>query len=447
MATVLVNKAVSFATQAHKRIDQRRKYSQQPYDVHLQAVADLVATVTDDQEMIAAAWLHDVVEDTGVTLEDIEREFGLQVASLVKELTDVSRPGDGNRAARKALDRAHLSEASARAKTIKLADLCDNAVDICQSDPRFGRVYLDEMAALLEILGEGDAGLMEKARNIHAVFTRRLGVPDAVSGSAHRPAGEAKGMEVLAVSRLMNTFRVSDLARPLYSVDETQSDEIAEKTVRTHDCDLIGYRREGVVVKYARVRISSGFARVEARRLIEAGQIVESDASLSVLVHVLTRHDFVFVRAFGQVCGVLARADLERPIGRMWLFGMLTLMEMDFAQRVRTKFPGESWKAYLSPGRLEKAVQLLNERNRRGHAVELVDCLQLSDKASILIQDPELLSEWGFRSKRAAKNAIQDLESFRNNIAHAQDVVTDHWHQIARMTQRFDEALLEFGAG
>src|SRR5262249_6200576 len=81
----------------HRRIDHRRKYSKQPYDVHLKAVAELVAAVTDDPEMIAAAWLHDVVEDTPVTLDDVEKEFGAAVARLVDGLTDVSRPGDGHR--------------------------------------------------------------------------------------------------------------------------------------------------------------------------------------------------------------------------------------------------------------------------------------------------------------------------------------------------------------
>ena len=105
-AKTLVHRAREFATQAHRRIEQTRKYSKQAYEVHLKAVADLVAWVSDDQEMIAAAWLHDTVEDTPATLGDIEREFGSEVAQLVADLTDVSRPGDGNRAARKAIDRA-----------------------------------------------------------------------------------------------------------------------------------------------------------------------------------------------------------------------------------------------------------------------------------------------------------------------------------------------------
>ena len=50
----IVQKAKLFATQAHRRIDQRRKYTKQPYDVHLKAVAEVVSSVTNDEEMIAA---------------------------------------------------------------------------------------------------------------------------------------------------------------------------------------------------------------------------------------------------------------------------------------------------------------------------------------------------------------------------------------------------------
>ena len=160
----LVQKAADFATQSHGRIDQRRKYTGQPYDVHLRSVAQIVESVTSDEEMVAAAWLHDVVEDTPATFLDVEREFGADVAALVADLTDVSRPSDGNRAVRRAIDRAHLAEASARAQTVKLADLIDNCGDICEHDRDFGKVFIVEMAALLEVLGEGDPRLMGRAR-------------------------------------------------------------------------------------------------------------------------------------------------------------------------------------------------------------------------------------------------------------------------------------------
>ncbi|MDX2476962.1 MAG: HD domain-containing protein, partial [Gammaproteobacteria bacterium] len=133
----LVEKAKQFATTAHKRINHLRKYNNQPYAVHLSSVAGIVASVTDDEEMIAAAWLHDVVEDTPATLYDVEKEFGKDVAELVENLTDISMPGDGNRQLRKLLDRQHIAAASERSKTIKLADLIDNANVITRHDAKF----------------------------------------------------------------------------------------------------------------------------------------------------------------------------------------------------------------------------------------------------------------------------------------------------------------------
>ena len=172
----LVDRARIYATEAHQRINHRRKYNNEPYHVHLSAVAKLVASVTYDKELIAAAWLHDTVEDTQATLEDIEETFGMPVAELVEELTDISRPGDGNRATRKRIDRLHLSQASKRAKTVKLADLIDNCKDIIRHDPRFAQIYLEEMNELLDVLADGNPQLFKRAERIHAKSVEKLGL-------------------------------------------------------------------------------------------------------------------------------------------------------------------------------------------------------------------------------------------------------------------------------
>jgi hypothetical protein len=81
----------------------------------------------------------------------------------------------------------------------------------------------------------------------------------------------------------------------------------------------------------------------------------------------------------------------------------------------------------------------MEERRRRGQHCELEDCLQLSDKAQILMQSPGQLNDFGFKTKSTAKQAVKELESLRNNLAHSQDIVTHDWAQIARMTQRLHE--------
>lgn len=162
----LVVKAIKFATEAHEAVNQMRKYTQEPYIVHPLEVLDILLEFASGEvsvEMAAASVLHDVVEDTQVTLDEIEAEFGATVAQLVSDLTDVSKPSDGPRRVRKALDLAHTAAADARSKTIKLADLISNLRSIVQHDRGFAVVYLKEKERILEVCKNADQGLLKRA--------------------------------------------------------------------------------------------------------------------------------------------------------------------------------------------------------------------------------------------------------------------------------------------
>jgi (p)ppGpp synthase/HD superfamily hydrolase len=167
-------RARDFATAAHTRVGQVRKYTGLPYIMHPAAVVEIVRGVPHTEAMLAAAWLHDVVEDTGTPAAQVLAAFGTEVADLVGWLTDVSKPSDGNRAARKAVDCAHSARAPAAAKTVKLADVIDNAGSILQHDRGFARVYFVEKRALLDVLRDGDATLWARADEIVRVGQRVL---------------------------------------------------------------------------------------------------------------------------------------------------------------------------------------------------------------------------------------------------------------------------------
>ena len=158
----MLDEVLKFATTAHG--DQKRKYTNDPYIVHPIAVSEIVKTVAHTDEMVAAALLHDVVEDTPVTIDEIKDKFGSKVAELVGWLTDISRPEDGNRKTRKTLDREHSAEAPADAQTIKLADLIHNTKSIEKHDPHFWKVYKQEKIALLGVLTKGDPALRKIAQ-------------------------------------------------------------------------------------------------------------------------------------------------------------------------------------------------------------------------------------------------------------------------------------------
>jgi (p)ppGpp synthase/HD superfamily hydrolase len=157
-------KARTFATAAHAAVAQLRKYTNEPYIVHPTEVVAILKTRPHNPEMVAAAWLHDTVEDTGVSIELIRAEFGSEVSDLVGWLTDVSRPEQGNRAVRKAIDRAHTASAPAEAQTIKLCDLISNTRSIVEHDHKFAETYLAEKRLLLEVMTKGDPVLLARAR-------------------------------------------------------------------------------------------------------------------------------------------------------------------------------------------------------------------------------------------------------------------------------------------
>lgn len=147
-----VQKARAFATGAHMALGQLRKYTNEPYIVHPHQVAWIVSAFDETPEILMAAYLHDVAEDTRITLDQIGAFFGPVVRQYVYELTDISKPEDGNRFMRKQIDSIHSSQASAQGQTVKCADIYSNIVSIFEHDKKFAKVYLPEKQNQLTLL-------------------------------------------------------------------------------------------------------------------------------------------------------------------------------------------------------------------------------------------------------------------------------------------------------
>lgn len=153
--------ALFYAKEAHG--DQKRKYSNEPYWKHPNAVARILESIGCPEHIVIAGLLHDVVEDTDKTIGDICAVFGSKVANVVAQVTDVSKKEDGNRKQRKLLDKNHLALSDYSGATVKLADLIHNTMSITKHDKEFAKIYLKEKADLLRVLKHGHIGLYEIA--------------------------------------------------------------------------------------------------------------------------------------------------------------------------------------------------------------------------------------------------------------------------------------------
>lgn len=178
-----LKKVRDFADKAHD--GQTRKYAEEKYIRHPERVMYLCLEYTSERSVLAAALLHDVLEDTPVTASELEAflattmesEEAAKTQQLVVELTDVyvkeSYPRL-NRRHRKSKEAARLGEVSAEAQTIKYADIIDNASDITPHEPDFARVYLSESLEMLSAMDKGHPELFERAKHTVQVCREQL---------------------------------------------------------------------------------------------------------------------------------------------------------------------------------------------------------------------------------------------------------------------------------
>ena len=184
----LVVSADAFATQAHAAVGQLQPYTGLPYCEHTRAVAALAAHCFDDPVVVAAAHLHDTMEDAGVTKLDLAARFGVPVAELVDEVSSKATKDMGNRAARVAFVVRRLADISAWGQGIKCCDVAVNMRDIVELAPDCARTYVPEQRLLLPSLVNAHAGLYELARRaIEGAEAKLLALPSASHRSRRRP--------------------------------------------------------------------------------------------------------------------------------------------------------------------------------------------------------------------------------------------------------------------
>lgn len=174
---IITDKMDIFANAAHAAVGQLRKYSLEPYIVHPREVRSILLTFSHKKVELwqeAVALGHDLLEDTKITYDLILIEFGKEIADGILWLTDISKPTDGNRSVRKAIDCEHIGSAPPDVKTIKLADLISNSKSIVENDIGFARTYLREKEKILRVCSDADQGLLEEAEKVLCESLERI---------------------------------------------------------------------------------------------------------------------------------------------------------------------------------------------------------------------------------------------------------------------------------
>jgi hypothetical protein len=134
---------------------------------------------------------------------------------------------------------------------------------------------------------------------------------------------------------------------------------------------------------------------------------------------------------------IVTRTDLSKPPVRMYLFSLVSLLEMHLAFWVRAAYRDHTWRAQISSARVEAAMKVQNERQAVGQTCELIDCLQMGDQRDLLLQQEDLCRELSLTSKKQTARSLKKAERLRNLLAHGQQnlVQGSSWDELFAMAE------------
>ena len=149
----------------------------------------------------------------------------------------------------------------------------------------------------------------------------------------------------------------------------------------------------------------------------------------------------LFVTAFGKVGGIVTRADLQKSPVTMWLFGLISLIEMQMLRLIRDYYPTEAWKRLVYSNHLKEAENHFRRRKANNQEIDLAACLSLSAKAEIFKNDRQL-KELLCRSDLKDDSAFfKNLVKLRDDLAHPQNIIDNHWPQLPALAQDAEKLL------
>lgn len=239
-----------------------------------------------------------------------------------------------------------------------------------------------------------------------------------------------------------NNITIREIAEPLVSFESDRSASVIREFMERKDFDVVGVRHEGEMVGYVpRQSLGGGNLSEHVVPFLD-NHVLDENASLHVALEFLKDCEWGFVRFLNCPVGIITRGDLQKSPVRMWLFGLISLLEMRLVQRLREVYPNDAWLTYLNEKRIEAAKNILKDRTKNNEAIDLAECLQLCDKKTIYGKSNLLCALHPFDSKGRWDKFMDAVETLRNSIAHSNSVAFGPWPEVARLVDDMEKCLM-----
>ena len=213
----------------------------------------------------------------------------------------------------------------------------------------------------------------------------------------------------------------------------------------------VQFSQEGPVVGIvSKESLKTGVVR-DYVKPITADLLVSDSTPLPAVLSVLKDRQYTFVLIGTEVRGIVTRADLNKPPVRVYLFGLVSLLEMHLTFWITAAYEQESWCQCLKPKRLEAANKLLEDRRAHNHEAGLLDCVQFCDKGNLIMAVEDLREKLHLGSKTSARGMLARAEHLRNVLSHSQQDLAQgtSWMEMITLVEwietvlGFSDALVE----
>lgn len=230
------------------------------------------------------------------------------------------------------------------------------------------------------------------------------------------------------------------IASSLASFDTERTAGKIQKWLIRKDYDQVGVRRDGLVVGYALAReLTSGALGDHVRDFSDA-QLLPIDTPMLEALQLVRNHRRVFITVLGAPHGIITPGDVVKPPVLLWLFGLLTIFEMQITRLMRAVYPEDSWISILPAHRVKNARRMFEIRRQNETDVDLADCLFLPDKQRLVAASPALRGLLGFSDRAEATRVTKGLTELRNMVSHAHDI-SHAWPDFLDVAQTVEDLI------
>lgn len=172
-------------------------------------------------------------------------------------------------------------------------------------------------------------------------------------------------------------------------------------------------------------------------------EILISDSTpISDLLDILYDREYVYVLEKNSIEGIVTRADINKPIVRIYLFGIISLFELHLNYWINKNNSEDEWLEKLTENRIIVAQEIYNQRKGNNSQLTILECIQICDKKSILLKTESFLESFDY-SKTKFKDLLENSESIRNELAHSQNsiIANLNWKEFVSTISKLKEFL------